>query len=329
MFGRGKKAAPESAGRTATPHRRPERHVSKRLVGLDFGAHSLKLSEVEHGPLGPVVRTFGIAPYQTDRNGHADLVKTLDGLVRSSRVSSADAVLTIPETDACMIATGHPADHVRSKLDSRLSSVAVCWPVGDRLLAVPRWVYDFYDDVVRMAGLKLSGVQHTSSALGRSVADLGRTVVLDLGAESTGWYVFDHGSLVQRASVPYGGEALTQALAMAYGWTREHAEEHKRSLQGDPQSWPDETQLVTDAFLKRLWDDLHKHLAEQPAHLQNVVLVGGGSRFTPVREFVFSRLGLLPQDWQLPVSAHVSEPLRPHLEPHVVLLANSLSHLVY
>ncbi|MFO0705086.1 MAG: pilus assembly protein PilM [Candidatus Andersenbacteria bacterium] len=305
------------------------RHASRRLLGLDFGAHSLKLAEVEHGPLGPVIKTFGVAPYETDGSGRADLVKTLEDLLRSARVTTREAILTVPETDACIIDTGHTPDQLRSKLDPRLAAVAVCWPVGERLLTLPRWIYDFYESIITTAGLSLGGVQHVSSVLGRSVTDRGRAAVLDLGAESTGWYVYDHGQLVQRATLPYGGEALTNALALAHGWTREHAEQHKRKLSGDPHLWPDETRLVLQTFLERWWSDLHQYLAEQPAHLTQVTLVGGGARSAPLREFVFGQLGLLPQEWQLPVSAHVAEPLRPYLDPSLHLLANSLSHLVY
>jgi Tfp pilus assembly PilM family ATPase len=305
------------------------RHASRRLVGLDFGAHLLKLAEVEHGPLGPVIKTFGVAPYETDARGQADLVKTLEQLARQARISTKDVVLTLPETDACIIDAGQGAHHARTKLDPRVAAVAVCWPVGEQLVTIPRWIYDFYESVIKTAGLSLTGIQHVSSSLGRSVADAGRTAVLDLGAESTGWYVYDHGQPIQRATLPYGSEALTSALALAHGWTREKAEAHKRVLTGDPRLWPQETQLVTQTFLERWWDDLHKYLAEQPAHLKQVVVVGGGSRSAPIKEFVFNQLGLMPQDWQLPHTAHVAEPLRPYLEPNVHLLANSLSHLVY
>lgn len=303
--------------------------TSSRLVGLDFGASSLKLAEVENGPLGTVVRTFGMAPYLLDRNGHADLVKTLEQLAVSSRISTKDTVLTLPESDACIVATGHNAMSLQARLNPRLAAVSVCWPVGDQLVTVPRWVYDFYDGVVRTAGLAITGVQYVPAALGRSQLDTARAAVLDLGASSTGWYVFDQGELTQRINLPYGGEALTQALALAYGWTRDQAEDHKRSLSGDPATWSEETALVVKTFLERWWNDLLAHAAEAPAHLEAVVLTGGGARFVPLREFIFSKLGLLPQDWQLPASTHMSEPLRPYLEPHVPVLANALAHLVY
>ncbi|MFH0831173.1 MAG: pilus assembly protein PilM [Parcubacteria group bacterium] len=316
---------PANKGRTAKRRAR----ASSRVVGLDLGASSVKLAEVEHGPLGCVVRTFGIAPYLFDRNGRADLVKTLEQLVLSARVTTKNTILTLPQADACVLATGHDAATLQSRLNPRLAAAAVCWPVGEQLVTLPRWIYDFYNSVVQTAGLTISGVQYVPSALGRSVMDLTRAIVLDLGAGSTAWYIFDHGELVQRVNLPYGGEALTQALALAYGWTRDQAEDHKRSLTGDPQTWPEESALVVRTFLERWWSDLHEHLAEQPAHVQSVLFTGGGSRFVPLREFVFEKLGLLPQDWQLPLTTHVAEPLRPYLEPHLPVLANSLAHLVY
>ncbi|MDP2587795.1 MAG: pilus assembly protein PilM [bacterium] len=307
----------------------PRKHSSKRMVGVDFGAHSLKLAEVEHGPLGSVVRTFGVAPYSIDKAGRADLVATLERLARSAHISSSEVVLTLSETEVCMIATGTSADTILQKLNPRLASVAVCWPSDDRLIAIPRWVYDFYHQVIDTAGLKLIGLQHVSSALGRSVAGDGRVGVLDVGAESTSWFVFDHGELVQRASLPYGSEALTQALALAHGWTRDNGEEHKRRLAGDPRTWPEESTLVMATFLERWWQDLFRHLAEHPSHLNDLVLVGGGSRLAALREHVFEQLGLMPREWRMPTTTLVAEELRPHLEPQLPILANSLSHLVY
>jgi Tfp pilus assembly PilM family ATPase len=323
-----------------------------RALGADFGAQTLKLVEVEWGPLGPVVRTFGVTPYVRNRQNQADLVATLEELKRLARVTSDEVMLALPETDAFLLNTHRDVSvveqrtqgahawqqHLQQRISPELATHAHIWPMSPLIedsgqvqigfLAVPRTVLEFYSEVLKAANLKLVGVQHVPTALGRGYSS-GRTGLLELGAESTGWYLYDHGILTQHATVPFGSEALTQALALAHGWDYPTAEKHKRSLSGDPSTWPETTQLVVETFLQRLWQDLVMHLAERPAHLDRVILTGGGARFAPVREFVFNQLGLLPEDWRLPPRAHVAEVLRPHIEPHVPVLVNSLSLLVY
>ncbi len=338
----GKTARPIHPGKTA------------KILGLDFGAHTLKLSEVEHGPLGPVVKTFGIMPYLRNRNEQADLVATLEELLHAAQTQSRDVLLAVPETDAFILTREREAADftdpardlptwqrsVHQKMDEHFSSQNQIWPMTPTIehhtgtarasfLAVPQLVVDFFSEILDTAGLNLIGVQHVPTALGRSFAETSRTGVLEFGAESSGWYVFDHGHLTQRANLPYGSEALTKALALAHGWSRDEAENHKRTLIGDTSTWPQPSAQVVDAFLKQWWADLFQNLAERPAHLEKLILNGGGSRFIPVREFAFNQLGLLPEDWQMPPQAHVAEALRPHLEPNLPVLVNSLALLVY
>jgi hypothetical protein len=344
---------------TAPAQRGPSRNAksSSRTLAVDFGAHTLKLAEVEWGPLGPIVKTFGVSPYIRNRNEQADLVGTLEQLLTNARATSRSVILHVPETDAFLmrreesLSDGALDQHqlaerqraVQTSLGGRLTQKNAVWPLtpsqthtpeGEThahypFLVVPRALVDFYREIVQSAGLELVGLQHLPTQHGNILNEPGRTALIDIGAESTGWYVYDHGTLVQRNTLPYGGEALTKALTLAHGWEREKAEEHKRSLAGEWHTWPETTRVVTETYLDQWWNDLTRHLAEQPAYVDRVVLTGGGSRLLPLREFLFQRLGLLPEEWRLPHTAHVAENLRPHIEPQLPILANSLALLIY
>ena len=299
------------------------KRTSSKVVAVDFGAHTLKLAEVEHGPLGPIIKTFGVSPYRRTRNDQVDLVKTFEELKHDAGTATRDVLLVLPETDVFVL-QGQNANN-------EITQRCVVWPVEgtDQSICVPHVALDFYRNVLETAGSRLAGVQHVPTALGRTFAGTRRGAALDIGAESSSWYVYDHGRVVQRSTIPYGSEALTKALALAHGWEMEVAEDHKRSLTGAPSTWPTTTAAVVSAYTNRWWNDLLSNLAHAPAHLERVVLTGGGSQSIPLREFIFDQLGVIPEDWLLPPHAHVAESLRPHLEPHVPVLANSLSLLVY
>lgn len=300
-----------------------------KVLAVDFGAHNLKLVEVEYGPLGVVVKTFGVSPYHQNRKGQADLVATLEDLIRASHVTTKDTILVIPETDVSVFNFEDPAQNQIEHLKPGFLASNLVWATANTILALPRLVYNLYSEILKTAGLNIVGLQYVPASLARSVANIARAAILEFGAESSNWYVFDFGKLIQRNSIPYGGEALTRALELAHKWDRQKAENHKRSLIGDKQTWPKTTTKVVETYLERWWQDLIGGLAEQPSYIERLIVTGGGSRFLPMREFAFDRLGILPEDWSIPPTARVAETLRPYLEPQISLLANSLSHLLY
>lgn len=303
--------------------------TSDRVLSVDFGSHTLKLVEIELGPLGPVIRTFGVSPYTVDKEGGADLVGTLEKLMRQTHTSTLDVALVLPETDTTVFRFDEVATRMLERLKPSFAASNIVWTTADMLIALPKVVYNFYSDVIKTAGLNLVAIQHVPTSLAKSVANMGRAAVLETGAESSNWYVFDDGYLMQRSTLPYGGEALTKSLSVAHEWDRQKAENHKRTLAGEPSTWPETSALVVQNFLDRWWKDLTGYLAEQPSHLDNILITGGGSRFLPMREYIFNLFGIMPEEWRLPAEAHISEELRPHLEPQVPLLANTLAHLVY
>ncbi len=325
---------------------------SSRLMGVDFGSHSLKLSEVERGPLGPVVRTFGVTPYLKNKKGEPDIVRTLDELTRASRCEANDVLLTLSPLDVFMVEREYHYENqpdpkqieqtqarLKAELSTNLVNRSVILPLAPTInypeqlihlsfAIVPNQIIDFYQKAIEAAGLNLAGLQYAPHAIGRSLADFGRTAVLEMGAQTSSWYLHDHGHLVQKATLPYGGEALTEALALANGCNLEEAEEHKRSLTGPSTTWPSTSATVVKTFLDKWWEDLFSMPAETPAHMDNILTIGGGARFTPMREQIFEKFGILPDEWTLPEIAHVSEDLRQYLDPQLPVLVNSLALLV-
>lgn len=326
------------------------------MLGVDFGSHSLKLSEVERGPLGPVIRTFGVTNYLKDRNQTPDLVGTLQELASKTRARSRDVLLSLDPLDVFVVerevdwrvgddkgpdekAVRDWQTYFKRELTKKMinrSAILPLRPLINRddgvasfsFAMVPNQVLDSYEKIFSAADLNLVGLQYSPHALGRGLAGEGRSVILEMGANSSAWYLFDNGHLRQRTNLAYGGAALSEALALAHGWPIEKAEEHKRSLSGSPDTWPPTTRLVVQSFLRRWWQDLLSGLAERPGFINRIFVVGGGSRLTALRESVFDNFGILPASWSLPRSAHAVEELREFLDPQLPLLANSLASLV-
>ncbi len=323
-----------------------------RILGVDFGSHTLKISEVERGPLGPIVKTFGVTNYLKDRKKTPDLIETLRELARRARVRSSDALLSLNPLDVFVaereINVGNKfdekyiaqlAERFKRELLNKMVNRSAILPLSPSIskreqvarfsfALVPNRTIDTYRKIFKTADLNLVGLQYAPHALGRGLSGQGRSVVIEMGAHSSAWYLFDYGHLRQKSNLAYGGAALTQALALAHGWSTEKAEEHKRSLEGPATTWPKESRLVVETFLQRWWQDLLSVLSERPGFIDKIVLTGGGARFAALRESIFEKYGILPEDWNLPNLAHSAEELRRYLDPQLPVLVNSLASLV-
>jgi cell division protein FtsA len=176
---------------------------------------------------------------------------------------------------------------------------------------------------VERSHLGLEGVSLTAYAAAKSVLaademDLG-TIVLDMGGCTTNIAIFRHGKLVASATVPLGGQHITNDIAHGLQTTVVHAERLKTMFGSVLGNGHDEREMLAVPLLgergvdtvqkvpkhvltsiivprvDELLQHVHHTLIEGPlaGHLSNrIVVTGGASQLHGMREFASARLGL-------------------------------------
>ncbi len=178
------------------------------------------------------------------------------------------------------------------------------------LTAIPNETLQRYKNIFQMAGIPLSSIEVESHALIRSLLTAADppTLIIDIGAESTGLAVVEGGALKQTGQTDYGGVALTQALARSLDVSAWRAEELKcrRGLLG----FGGESELSTslEPFLDVIIQEAERvrgiYQGGKGKTVERAMLVGGGANLPGIGDYAAARLQL-----------KLSEP-RPFLQLH-------------
>lgn len=98
--------------------------------------------------------------------------------------------------------------------------------------AVPRVLVAFYSKVFQRAGMILDSLEPESAALSRSLVgrDESVSLIVDMGAERTNFFIVENGVPVTRNSIELGGNKINVSLKSILGVTEAQAEQIKRDL---------------------------------------------------------------------------------------------------
>ncbi len=142
---------------------------------------------------------------------------------------------------------------------------------------------------LEVEGLLVSGLAASYATLTDEEKYLG-TLLLDIGAETTGLFIFQEGALAHAKIFPMGGQTLTEQIATSFGLSLEEAEAVKKEsgtlhlpekARGQTLNRSLTRASLTDCLKKEtvsLFEALHKELASLPTEPAGpLVFTGGGS----------------------------------------------------
>lgn len=145
---------------------------------------------------------------------------------------------------------------------------------------------DLNPSAINIDGMALFSVTQFLKGEGAPVP--GDIAIIDVGASKTTLCVVQDGRPAMLRTVLWGGNQLTQALAVRHACSFAEAERRKRAMAVE------EVDAWLEPLLKELRVSLHAHEGSSQQHLTHCWLSGGGSKLRDLSGHVAQHLGLQP-----------------------------------
>ena len=326
-------------------------------LGVDIGAHGIKLVELKKTKGRPQLWTYGmihesldihpqnirqnpvdkaldeyksltgqkkeLAEQQPtdDRIAHyADLLKQL---LKQSKVTSRKATASLPVSHVFHAIVTLPATvekeighHVRAKVKKMLPQPIEDMQVVHQLIpdgkdkksrkflrvlvtAAPKQLVSFYSAIFAQAGLQLEELETEAFALERSLIghDQSTSLVIDVGAERTNFFIIDNGLPITHRSIHVGGDLFDQELKRILGVDASLIGQIKKDVARLPADRiaRELTEALTEPIIKEISYSIELFTSQtgnSGKRLEKVVLTGGSALFPPVLASIQERFPL-------------------------------------
>ena len=285
------------------------------VVGIDFGASSLKVVQLKMGQKTIALETYGelqLGPYGNKDIGEVvtleptRLTEALVDIIRESHVTTRNAVLAIPSTSSFMVAIDVPTldegqvasmipVEARKYIPVSMNDITLDWfaiPDAEAekknitralLAAVHNESFGKMRSVVQSAGLVGNGYEIEGFSAVRAAVQKSETatLVLELGAFATRIYILERGIVHDMHTVRHGATELTIAIAKTLAVPFGEAENIKRSMGLVSDNYDPRIREAIAPFVERLMSEamrvLTRYETTRDTTIEEISLSGGGA----------------------------------------------------
>jgi type IV pilus assembly protein PilM len=320
-------------------------------LGVDLGAHGIKLVELRKTKSRPQLWTYGIvkqgldvhpvedepeqqtsdvsqtlSAYMTqekeekkkapsgpifDTNKVSEYAALLKETVTKARVTSRRATASLPVSQVFHAVVTLPTvdekeleHHVKAKIKKMLphpidEMQVVHQVIPDKaekkkqflrvlVTAAPKSLVQFYSAIFSKAGLQLEELETEAFALERSLVgfDLSTTMVIDIGAERTNFFIIDQGLPITHRSIKVGGNRLDSALQARLQVDESLITQMKIDMSRSHVPIPSDVAApLIDPIVKEIDYSINlfsSQTGNEGKRLEKIVLTGGTALFPPV-----------------------------------------------
>lgn len=345
---------------------------NESFLGIDIGAHGIKLVELRKNKGRPQVWTYGVVEENLDIHVARTTEKHVDDLIeektgvrpkRKKKKASKDVVIDkallqdkrIAEyahllrvlMKQCRVQTRratsslpvsqvfhtiinfprvdkkHVDEIVRAEVakllprpidEMQIVHQEVPDPEGEtsqyvRLLvtAAPKELVAFYTAIFQKAGLQLQELETEAFALARSLVghDNAVSMIVDIGAERTNFFIIDNGIPVTHQSIQMGGRNIDDTLSRFLGLPVDVVKsiKHDISRKASAELSTEPFRTLLDPIAKEIqynFDLYLKQSGNQKKRPEKIILTGGSALFPPIADYlrsVFSLRVFLGDPW--------------------------------
>ena len=308
------------------------RRKPSTVVGINIGAYSTKVVQLRYEGERAVLETYGELLNQGyfkhpeaargDSMLHyldQDIASLLQDVMRESRVTSRDAVATIPAAAAFITTIKFPRAmerdvaaavpyEARKYVPIPISEVVLEWMILEDaepreeisilLVAVPRETVDKLRRVSELAGISLRSLEIEPFSMARSLVgyDNTPTLIINFGYQSTTLVFTERGLVHMAHTIGHGSQELTRALERGLMLGIDRAEEVKRQVGLSERIEEREITSVIMPLMETLFAEIERLISlyhrRAPHKIQKVNLTGAGANLKGLVELAASKLGM-------------------------------------
>jgi type IV pilus assembly protein PilM len=163
------------------------------------------------------------------------------------------------------------------------------------LVAVPKKIVDGYLEVLKNCQLNPVIFETASESLARSLINGNGTVlIVDVGAATTSFSVFDEKKLILGSSLATGGERFTELIAEKLEISKSEAEELKIEIGMDPQKKNGRIFSILQEEMQKIIEkirEMNSYFEERTGKkIENIILAGGAILTLHIKEYLADNL---------------------------------------
>ncbi|MBU1292399.1 pilus assembly protein PilM [Patescibacteria group bacterium] len=306
----------------------------KKCLGIDISASSVKIIELEkedgrHKLTNYAI--FSLKKYFENKGQEFDkeylnipneeMGRIIKETIKEAKIESRDVYLSIPVYSSFYtlinfsnlsekeIETAIPFE-ARKYVPVPISEVVLDWSIVSLpnnpksqqalLIAVPKKIINDYNEIVRLAGLTLRGIEGETFSLTRALIGNDKSVIIliDNGARSINISIIDDGYIRVTHNLEMGGRKITQAIVQQMGFDSEKAEHLKRKLSDNDFTDHVSTQLkgIVQSSLGVIIIEIKKiidsYQSKYNRKIEKCILVGSGTHLFDFVDSLINKLSL-------------------------------------
>ncbi len=311
-----------------TKNAQPAQSSAGKIVGIDIGASSIKVVELENRNDVITLTSYGeleLGPYDEEKPiGSAVILspqlerQALVDILRESAIKAKKAVFAMPLTSSfvtIMSLQATPEEDIapRVRVEARkyipipIAEVTLDWAELDSITSAPAPTREVLLAAIQNDALsRFNGLMDTvelrntpieiecfSAIRSLYFSDEVDVAIIDIGAHSTKLYIARNGLLQRMYRVRVGGADITDKLAKELSVTFEEAEVIKRSVTQTDQTFAGiqkQYNVTYDRAVKEFKQVLDEYEKKLGVQLSTVYLIGGGALFINFDKYVESIL---------------------------------------
>ena len=290
----------------------------RKMVGIDIGTSSVKVVEVSRFGGGKTLENYGEIK-QEGKILSSDLTaKTIRGILDEAKIKTKAAIFSIPDFSTFCTSFDIPAMtekeipeaihyNASQYITLPISEVTLDWKIlpnnpRDKnsslkvfLVAMPNQVVAEYQNLARLAGLKLYAIEAEALGVSRALVKKSnkKTVcVVDIGVLSSTINIVDNGFLKKSYSFNFNSNQLMHVISSSLGISQEQAENIKNN-EGLLHSRKDIVKtlyLLIDPLLVEIKSVCAEFLYAEQRQIEEVYLTGGTANLPGLKEYVAESL---------------------------------------